>query len=78
MLIHILPVLLFSSQSAAESLLRSALQGKGYGKGPPLQLNGMAMMESPTHLGGGKGDDELRRVMFVTDQVTMLTALTSE
>lgn len=55
-------------QSTAESLLRSALQGKGYG---------LTVMGSPTSLsgssggGGRKGDDELRRVMFGTEQVTI-------
>lgn len=64
-------------QSTAESLLRSALQGKGYGKGPPIPLqNGMSIMASPTSIGKSNGgDDDLRRVMFVTDQVGRLTEI---
>lgn len=49
-------------QDSAESLLRSALQGKGYTKG---MQNGLTVL--PSH--SIKIEDNLRRVMYVTDQV---------
>ncbi|XP_037950888.1 transcription factor Sp1-like [Teleopsis dalmanni] len=51
-----------AEQNSAESLLRSALQGKGYSKGLQMQ-NGLTLLPtSPTIK-----DDEMRRILFPTD-----------
>uniref|UniRef100_A0A1B0G300 Uncharacterized protein n=1 Tax=Glossina morsitans morsitans TaxID=37546 RepID=A0A1B0G300_GLOMM len=51
-----------SEQNSAESLLRSALQGKGYSKGLHMH-NGITLMPtSPT-----VKDDEMRRMLFPVD-----------
>ncbi|XP_037811575.1 hybrid signal transduction histidine kinase A [Lucilia sericata] len=51
-----------NEQNSAESLLRSALQGKGYAKGLHMH-NGITLMStSPT-----VKDDEMRRILFPVD-----------
>uniref|UniRef100_A0A2M4CRT6 Putative wrky transcription factor protein 1 n=1 Tax=Anopheles darlingi TaxID=43151 RepID=A0A2M4CRT6_ANODA len=51
-------------QETPESLLRSALQGKGYTKGTGMQLQngGVTVLQSPGHM----KDEELRRVLYST------------
>lgn len=58
-----------TEQDSPESLLRSALQGKGYSKGLQLQ-NGITVL--PPH-SAVKSDEELRRALFSSDQVILLT-----
>jgi hypothetical protein len=53
-----------SSQESPESLLRSALQGKGYAKTVHLQ-NGITVIPAQNSV----KDEELRRVLFSNDQV---------
>ncbi|XP_067633776.1 GATA zinc finger domain-containing protein 16 [Eurosta solidaginis] len=55
-----------AEQNSAESLLRSALQGKGYSKGMHMQ-NGMSLMStSPT-----VKEEEMRRLLFPPDTDTL-------
>lgn len=51
-------------QESPESLLRSALQGKGYAKTVHLQ-NGITVIPAQNSV----KDEELRRVLFSSDQV---------
>lgn len=51
-------------QESPESLLRSALQGKGYAKTVHLQ-NGITVIPAQNSV----KDEELRRVLFTNDQV---------
>jgi hypothetical protein len=57
---HFLP----HHQASPESLLRSALQGKGYVKTVHLQ-NGITVIPAQN----SAKDEELRRVLFTNDQV---------
>lgn len=54
----------FNSQESPESLLRSALQGKGYAKTVHLQTNGITLIPSQNTV---KQEEELRRVLFAND-----------
>lgn len=54
-------------QNTAESLLRSALQGKGYSKGIHLQ-NGITLLPSSSP---NVKDEELRRVLFPNEAVSI-------
>lgn len=57
-------------QNSPESLLRSALQGKGYSKGSGMQQlqNGITIIQSPNSIIKA-ADDDLRRAIFVNEQV---------
>ena len=52
------------AQESPESLLRSALQGKGYAKTVHLQTPSIALIPSQNTV---KQDEELRRVLFTND-----------
>lgn len=53
------------SQESPESLLRSALQGKGYSKTLQTVQNGITLISAQN----STKDEELRRVLFPNDQV---------
>jgi hypothetical protein len=57
-----------NTQESPESLLRSALQGKGYAKTVHLQSSsGITLIPSQNTV--KQEDEELRRVLFTNDQV---------
>ena len=55
----------FSSQESPESLLRSALQGKGYAKTLHSSQNGITVIPAQNSV----KDEELRRALFTNEQV---------
>lgn len=56
---------MFNLQESPESLLRSALQGKGYSKTLQAVQNGITLISAQNTT----KDEELRRVLFPNDQV---------